>query len=87
VSGVTVRRQAKDITAQIEWPAPAGADGYVVRWGSAPDKLYLSQDVRDGTKAVIDCLTGGQAYWFSVDSFNDSGITFGAQKVPAGGDP
>jgi xylan 1,4-beta-xylosidase len=55
----------------------------VVRWGRAPGKLYHSQDVRGGTEAVIECLTGGRDYWFVVDSFNDSGVTFGSEVVTA----
>ena len=81
VSGALVQRDKAEVRARISWPAAEGAEGYVVRWGSAPDKLYLSQDVRAGTEAVIECLTGGRDYWFVVDSFNDSGVTFGAQAV------
>ena len=75
----TVKRPPDNtaIQAEIEWPAADGATGYVVRWGHAKDKLYHSQDVRNGTKAVISQLTGGLDYWFVVDSFNDSGVTFG----------
>ena len=81
VRGAVVQRDRAEVRARIEWPAAAGAEGYVVRWGSAPDQLDHSQDVRSGTAAVIECLTGGQDYWFMVDSFNDSGITFGAQPL------
>lgn len=79
-----VVKRAKDkdaIQAEVEWPAADGATGYVVRWGHARDKLYHSQDVRIGTKAVISQLTGGLDYWFVVDSFNDSGVTFGSRVV------
>jgi hypothetical protein len=78
VSGATVKRDPKTTTAEIQWPAAAGAEGYVIRWGGAPDHLNHSQDVREGTQATVQCLTGGQDYWFAVDSFNDSGVTFGA---------
>ena len=49
----------------------------MVRWGHAKDRLYHSQDVRDGTKTVVAGLTGGLDYFFVIDSFNDSGVTFG----------
>ncbi|MCX6877248.1 MAG: discoidin domain-containing protein [Verrucomicrobia bacterium] len=79
----TVKRPADNtaVQAEIEWPAADGATGYVVRWGHAKDKLYHSQDVRNGTKAVISQLTGGLDYWFVVDSSNDSGVTFGREVV------
>jgi xylan 1,4-beta-xylosidase len=66
----------------LSWPAATGATGYVVRWGHAKDKLHHSQDVRSGTQAVVECLTGGEACWFTVDSFNDNGITFNDQAIP-----
>lgn len=83
VRGAVVQREKAEVRARISWPAVEGAEGYVVRWGRAPDKLHLSQDVRAGTEAVIECLTGGRDYWFVVDSFNDSGVTFGSEVVTA----
>ncbi|MEI7901910.1 MAG: hypothetical protein WCK89_16785 [bacterium] len=35
-----------------------------------------------GTRTAVQCLTGGQDYWFAVDGFNDSGVTFGAAMAP-----
>jgi hypothetical protein len=67
------------VQAEVEWPAADGATGYVVRWGQAKDELYHSQDVRDGTNTVISGLTGGLDYFFVIDSFNDSGVTFGRE--------
>ena len=75
-----VVKRGKDleaVQAEIEWPAADGATGYVVRWGQTKDQLYHSQDVRDGTKTVVAGLTGGLDYFFVIDSFNDSGVTFG----------
>ncbi|MGC9353959.1 MAG: discoidin domain-containing protein, partial [Mariniphaga sp.] len=66
-------------TARIYWDKSEGAEGYVVRYGIAPDKLYSSQDVRDGTGATLTRLLPEQDYYFVVDSFNDSGISFGTQ--------
>jgi len=64
-------------TARIYWDKSEGAEGYVVRYGIAPDKLYSSQDVRDGTGATLTRLLPEQKYYFAVDSFNDSGISYG----------
>lgn len=81
VATAVVKRDKNAIQAEIEWPAADGATGYVVRWGHSKDQLYHSQDVRDGAKAVVFTLTGGLDYYFVVDSFNDSGVTFGKTVV------
>lgn len=61
----------------LRWPKAAGAEGHVVRWGIAPDKLYQSLEVRKGETARTYVLTGGLDYYYTVDAFNDSGITRG----------
>ncbi len=86
VTKVAVKRDKNSFRAEIDWPAAEGAAGYVVRWGSSKDKLYHSQDVRDGAKATIQCLTAGVDYYFVVDSFNDSGVTFGRTVVGSPGE-
>lgn len=61
----------------VSWtPAPT-ADGYVVRYGTAPDKLYLSWMVYGATSLRISTLVKNQPYWFCVDSFNENGVTTG----------
>ena len=85
VKSSSARLQTKEnsktsVDAYIEWPEAEGATGYVVRWGPAKDKLYHSQDAREN-KAVISTLTKGMDYFFVVDSFNDSGVTFGKNII------
>jgi len=77
VQDFSVQRESDPCAATIRWPAAQDAEGYVVRWGIAPDKLYQSQDVREGQSARIAPLTGGVEYYFAVDAFNDSGVTRG----------
>ena len=81
VGELTIERDPKsDLWADLRWPKAARAEGYVVRWGIAPDKLYQSYDVRDyreGQPTRIYVLTAGMEYYFTVDSFNDSGVTRG----------
>lgn len=85
VKSSVVKLQSKDniktaIEALVEWPPAEGATGYVVRWGYAKNKLYHSQDALEN-KAVISTLTKGMNYYFVVDSFNDSGVTFGKNII------
>ena len=67
-----------DLTARIEWPASDTAQGYNVRYGIAPDKLYHSWLVYEQTDLDLGSLNAGCDYWVAVDAFNENGITPGA---------
>ncbi|MGA1836495.1 family 43 glycosylhydrolase [Herbiconiux sp. 11R-BC] len=76
-----VRVQAERIsplTAELSWDAAATAQGYNVRYGIAPDKLYHSWLVYDQTRLSLPNLNAGVDYWVAVDPFNESGITEGS---------
>ena len=66
--------------ALVSWKPTQHAEGYVVRYGIAPDKLYNQYQVC-GTSVEIRTLTIGINYWFRVDSFNSQGITPGENTV------
>ncbi len=55
--------------------AKDNAQGYNVRWGIAPDKLYSSWLVYDANQLELKSLTVGQSYYFAVESFNESGVS------------
>lgn len=61
----------------VTWESADSAEGYVVRFGAAPDKLYQSYQVRGTTTAVINSLNSATDYYFTVDAFNANGITRG----------
>ena len=61
--------------ARLSWRASEGADGYVVRYGPAPDKLHLSLLVRDACAAEVRSLDAGQDYWWSIQAFNARGFS------------
>jgi hypothetical protein len=63
--------------ATVRWEMVAGAEGYVVRYGIAPDKLYLNREIRGEKEIVLHDLNIGTGYYFAVDAFNDSGRTLG----------
>jgi len=78
----------RDVT--ISWVPVPNSVGYVVRWGIAPDKLYNSfqvmhdQDdfqVKNGSECTLWYLTLGIQYYFSIDVFNENGITRGTQAI------
>ena len=65
------------LDATITWKHIENAQGCNVRYGVAPDKLYLSWLVYDTDEVTLSTLTAGQEYYVCVDSFNENGITPG----------
>lgn len=81
ISEFSVIREAKDRrNATVSWTPAKNAEGYIVRYGIAPDKLYNQYQVYEET-AEVRTLTKGISYWFRVDSFNSSGITVGKNTI------
>ena len=65
------------LDATITWKHIELAQGCNVRYGVAPDKLYLSWLVYDADEVTLSTLTAGQEDYVCVDSFNENGITPG----------
>ena len=63
--------------ALVKWNPIENAQGYNVRYGIAPDKLYMSWLVYDANEVSLSTLIKGQDYYICVDSFNENGITAG----------
>jgi hypothetical protein len=57
------------------------AEGYVVRYGIAPGKLYHNLEIRGRKEIVLHDLNAEAGYYFAVDAFNDSGRTLGSPAV------
>lgn len=72
-----------DLDAVVRWQplSEMGAQGVNIRYGTAPDKLYLSHLVHGASEAALSTLTAGQTYYIAVDSFNENGITPGTVFV------
>ncbi len=71
-------RRLNGLEAQVSWEPISDAQGCNVRYGVAPDKLYLSWLVYDAQEVRLTTLIAGQEYYVRVDSFNENGITPGA---------
>lgn len=65
------------VSVKLSWNRAEGADGYNIRYGNHPNKLYHSWMVYDDTEFQMNCLNEGQKYYFAIDSFNENGITPG----------
>lgn len=73
---------ARNIT--LGWPKTGNVTGYNIRYGIAPDKLYLNYQTLDMNSLTIHSLSALQTYYFTIDAFNESGMTKGKVivKVP-----
>ncbi|UII18956.1 family 43 glycosylhydrolase [Fulvivirga ligni] len=60
---------------KLSWTPAEGAIGYNISYGIAEDKLYLNYMVYDVNELTINSLNVDQAYTFSIESFNENGIT------------
>ncbi len=61
--------------ATITWQPVEGADGYVVRYGIEPDKLYNNYMVYDNYTITIHSLNTTPEYFFKVEAF-ESGTDY-----------
>ncbi len=76
VTDVYVVRDPEDRRdATIIWEPVEGADGYVVRYGIEPGKLYNNYMVYDDYKITIHSLNVEPEYYFEVEAF-DSGTGY-----------
>jgi xylan 1,4-beta-xylosidase len=73
------RHSDDDRNATVTWTPRPNADGYLVRFGIAPDRLFQTIQVQGGTNATLatHALNRGGKYAWRVDAFNASGITQG----------
>lgn len=79
----TAVRHPSRRVAQLSWPKVAGADFYVVRYGTRPDLLTLNYQVYGATSVTLPGLNSAPAYFFTVDAVNDSGIARGTATTKA----
>ena len=75
VDGLTAERFDNGKSALLSWGEVEGAQGYNVRWGIAPDKLYSSWLLYDDNSLELRCLVKGQEYYVQVEAFNENGIS------------
>ena len=76
MKNITVERKPESRrTALVTWPSVPGAEGYIVRYGTAPDALRNQFEVRGTNTLEVNCLNTESGYWFTVDCFNPGGIS------------
>ncbi|HEX2921644.1 MAG TPA: family 43 glycosylhydrolase [Bacteroidales bacterium] len=81
VNDFTVKRKQDTRRAKIEWNADNNATGFIVNYGTSPEKLYTQVMVIDNNSVDLTGLNVGVKYYISIDAFNESGITKGMKTV------
>ncbi|MEG0993201.1 MAG: family 43 glycosylhydrolase [Bacteroidales bacterium] len=74
VQDFRVDRKKDRRDAMITWKKQPNAQGYNIRWGIAPDKLYNSWLVYDTDHLLLKSLSTDQTYYFAVEAFNENGV-------------
>jgi len=76
VTGLTVSRDPQDDRhATITWKPSQGAEGYVVRYGPTGGPKITPYEIRDATRLEIHSLNADVRYDFTVEAFNENGVT------------
>jgi len=78
VTSFDLRRDKEDpCTFTLKWEPSEGADGYNIKWGIAPDKLYHCTMIYGKNELIVHSLNADADYYLQIDAFNGSGITEG----------
>jgi hypothetical protein len=83
VTGVTVVREDDRRNALVTWAMQPASQGYNVRWGVAPDKLYSSWIVYGRNSVSIRSLNVDQKYYFAIEAFDMHGVGPQSGKIEA----
>ncbi|MGL4293495.1 MAG: family 43 glycosylhydrolase [Bacteroidales bacterium] len=75
VQGFKVERLKDRRDAMITWKQQPNAQGYNIRWGIAPDKMYSSWLVYNQSELLLKSLTVDQSYYFAIEAFNENGVS------------
>jgi xylan 1,4-beta-xylosidase len=82
VQNLNVMRKEDDrAVAKFDWTPTPGAVGYNIRYGTSKDKLYHTYQVLGTSSVTIGSLNSLQKYYFTVDAFNENGVTKGKSII------
>ncbi|CAF3815166.1 unnamed protein product [Rotaria magnacalcarata] len=75
VKNLVVNRYKDRRDAMITWDQQENSIGYNIVWGISPDKMYNSWMVYEKHFLELKSLTVDQSYYFSIEAFNENGIS------------
>jgi len=82
VENLSMKRSDIDrCVVELNWDKTPGAIGYNIRYGIQKDKLYQNYQVFGVDSLIIRSLYGLQKYYFTIDAFNENGITLGKNII------
>jgi len=71
------RSNTDKCVVDLKWTKSPRAIGYNIRYGTQKDKLYQNYQVLGVESLTIRNLNALQKYFFTIDTFNENGITKG----------
>jgi hypothetical protein len=75
VAKLNISREEDVRRYELSWDASEGATGYIIRWGINKNELKNSTMVMGDTQLEAGYFNRDSKYYFSIDSFNENGIT------------
>jgi len=82
ITSFTAQRNLQDKrSVSLSWSKADHATGYNISYGTSGNKLYLDHMVYGDTTLVINNLNSNLDYYFTIESFNENGITPNQQIV------
>jgi len=76
-----IRTQTDRREVKLKWDKNPDAVGYNIRYGIQADKLYHNYQVLGSDSLTIRSLNKLRNYYFTIDSFNEKGVTKGIKTV------
>ncbi len=77
VENIKFSRSEDGLNILLNWDAIKIADGYNVRYGIAPEKMYNSWQVVGKNELDLSTINKNQRYFIAIDSYNANGVTTG----------
>jgi hypothetical protein len=81
IKNLSVNRYTDRRDALVSWERQAGAQGYNILWGIAPDKLYSSWMVYDKNELLLKSLSVDQSYFFAIEAFSENGVSTRSKPI------
>lgn len=72
---VATRNPLDSRSVTVKWSPSENATGYVISFGVDSSRMYHNYMVYSDTSVTINSLNAALGYYFSIESFNESGIT------------
>jgi len=77
------RNQNDKRSVHLSWEKIKNATGYNISYGIDKNRLHHNYIVYQDTTLEINSLDANQNYYFSIESFNENGITSGEKVISA----